>query len=368
MRFSSTREALLRPLQLVSGVVERQHTMAILSNIHLQAGAESGLVLTGTDMTMELAASLDDVTVDREGEATVAAHTLASIWRALPEGADVLVEFVKDQVVVRSGKNRFSLNVLPANEYPKEEPLDGELSFSVDSIEAIEIIDKVVFSMAQKDVRHFLNGMLLEVAGEYVRSVSTDGHRLAKYTFDKAVHTTETVRAIVSRKSVIELRRLLDGESGPVQFLMSSNRMSVTRGRYKLTTRLIEGNYPDYDKVIPTESAVTMTCQRDVLDQALQRARSLIEDQFPNVRLKLATEQLTVLAKSGSNDEASIEVPVDYKGEPMELGFNAAYLQDVLRALDGDTVRVTMASIDSSARIGADGHENAVYVVMPVKI
>lgn len=368
MKFAIEREALLRPLQLIAGVVERRQTMPVLSNVCIRASAEEGLTIAGTDLSMELVAHVDSVEVSAGGETTVSAHKLADIWRSLPEGARITFETDGKQAVMLTGRSRFALATLPVEDYPTGDEAEGVVEFTLGTADACELIDRVSFAMAQQDVRYFLNGMLLEVTSEHVRSVSTDGHRLAQCTLGKGVAGAEKHQAIVPRKTVVELRRLLDGEEGEVRFSLSENQIRVVRGAFGLTGKLIDGRFPDYERVIPRSPALSLSGDRDTLNQALQRARILTNEKFPGVKLIVEGEQMTIVANNPEQEEAREEVPVAYEGANMQLGFNVGYLQDVLRVLGSETIRISMAEPGSSALMEADGDGSAVYVVMPMKI
>ena len=368
MKFVIDREALLRPLQLITGVVERRQTMPILSNACVRASEDGSLTIAGTDLSMEIVARIESVDVSVGGEVTTSAHKLADIWRSLPEGAQISFETDGEKAVMRSGRSRFTLATLPVEDYPSGDKAAGAVEFTLTTEEACELIDRVSFSMAQQDVRYFLNGMLLEVNSEHVRSVSTDGHRLAQFTLDKGVEGTERHQAIVPRKTVVELRRLLDGEGGDARFSLSDNQIRVARGAFSLTGKLIDGRFPDYERVIPREPAVSFSGDRSTLNQALQRARILANDKFPGVKLVVEGEQMTILANNPEQEEAREEVPVTYEGDDMQLAFNIGYLQDVLRAIGTETIRISMAEPGTSALMEGEGDESAVYVVMPMKI
>ncbi len=368
MKFEIDREALLRPLQLIAGVVERRQTMPILSNACVRASEDGGLTIAGTDLSMELVAHVESVDVAVGGEITTSAHKLADIWRSLPENAKISFETDGEQAVMRSGRSRFTLATLPVDDYPTGDEAAGKVEFTLTTEEACELIDRVSFAMAQQDVRYFLNGMLLEVTSEHVRSVSTDGHRLAQCTLDKGVEGTERHQAIVPRKTVVELRRLLDGDDGEARFSLSENQIRVACGAFSLTGKLIDGRFPDYERVIPRDPALSLSGDKSTLNQALQRARILTNEKFPGVKLMIEGEQMTIVANNPEQEEAREEVPVAYEGDNMQLGFNVGYLQDVLRAVGSETIRISMAEPGSSALMEGEGDESAVYVVMPMKI
>ena len=367
MKFEIDREVLLRPLQLVAGVVERHQTLPILSNMHLQANG-GALSLTATDLNEELVARVADVEVAGEGEATVPAQKLSTIWRSLPEGARVSLEVENQFAVLKSGRSRFSLATLPVDDFPRIEEVKGEVEFTLSSAEAMDMIDRVSFAMAQQDVRYFLNGMLLEVTAEHVRTVSTDGHRLCQFTLGKGVADMERVQAIVPRKVVLELRRLLDDGEDELHVSLSDKGIRVTKGMFSLTSKLIDGKFPDYERVIPQDPKLSISGDRETFSRVLQRSRILASDRAPCVKLTVEGEQMTVVASNAEGEEAKDIIAVDYSGETVQLAFNPDYLLDVTRVLGTKTVRLGMAEAGSSALIEAVGDESALYVVMPMRI
>ncbi len=367
MKFTTNREALLRPLQLVTGVVERRQTLPVLANL-LVVAKDGALSLTGTDLEVELIAVASGVTIEQPGEATIPARKLADIWRSLPESAEVSVTVEGDRAIVRSGRSRFTLATLPASEFPSVESGPGDVEISLTANDLHRLLDQVSFSMAQQDVRYFLNGMLLEITSQHIRSVATDGHRLAMCTLPHGAPVDDRLQAIVPRKGVLELGRLLgDGEEN-VNLFMGSNHLRATSGPFTLTTKLVDGKFPDYEKVVPRETARTISGDRDLLKQAFNRASILSNEKYRGIRLILDKDQLTIQANNPEQEEAEEVVAVEYAGERMEIGFNVSYLQDVLAVLEVDEVRVSVADANSSALIEGVGNDEALYVVMPMRL
>jgi len=366
MKFSTNREALLRPLQLVTGVVERRHTLPVLANLLIVA--ERGrLSLTGTDLEVELVAVETGVAIASEGRVTIPARKLADIWRSLPDGAEVVLETDGDRAIVRSGRSRFTLATLPASDFPQVESAAGELQLTLPQTDLRRLLDKVSFSMAQQDVRYFLNGMLLEVTRDHTRTVATDGHRLALCTLMHGAGS-DRVQVIVPRKGVLELGRLLSDGDDEATLSVGTNHLRVNLGKYTLTTKLVDGKFPDYEKVIPRRSGHTMSADRDALKQAFNRASILSNEKYRGVRLIMDRDQLTVQANNPEQEEAEEQVAVDFAGDRMEIGFNVSYLQDVLNVLAGDQVRLSVADANSSALIEGEGQDGALYVVMPMRL
>jgi DNA polymerase III subunit beta len=367
MKFTTNRETLLRHLQLVTGVVERRQTLPVLANLLVVAEGDR-LSLTGTDLEVELVAVETGVTISAEGRATIPARKLADIWRSLPEGAEVTVETDADRAIVRSGRSRFTLATLPAADFPKVESGPGDLELELPQGRVRALLDKVGFSMAQQDVRYFLNGMLLEVTREYTRTVATDGHRLAQCTLMHGASAGERVQVIVPRKGVLELGRLLSDGDQPATLHVGANHLRVTLGPYTLTTKLVDGKFPDYEKVIPRRGGHTVSGDRDALRQAFNRASILSNEKYRGVRLMLDRDQLTIQANNPEQEEAEEVLAVDYTGDRMEIGFNVSYLQDVLNVLGSDQVHLSVADANSSALIEGAGDDGALYVVMPMRL
>lgn len=368
MKFSADRETLLRPLLLATGVVERRQTLPILANLHVQASSDGHLTLTATDLEVELVVRLESIAVQQPGEATIPARKLADIWRTLPESAAVSVEIKEERAVVRSGRSRFSLSVLPPGDFPKVESGDGDVHVTLSSVDMSRLVDKVGFAMAQQDVRYFLNGMLLEVTADHLRTVATDGHRLAMCTLESGVEGVERLQVIVPRKGVLEISRLLDDAEHQVALSVSENHLCVTHGGYSLTSRLIDGKFPDYEKVIPGDVSKTIVGDRDTLKLAFQRASILSNEKYRGVRLLVEGEQLTVRANNPEQEEAEEIIAVSYEGDPMEIGFNVGYLQDVLNVLPQENVRLGVSEANNSALIEGAGDDLASYVVMPMRL
>ncbi|MEM9741270.1 MAG: DNA polymerase III subunit beta [Pseudomonadota bacterium] len=366
MKITTSRETLLRPLQLVTGVVERRQTLPVLSNVLLVAENDT-LTLVGTDLEVELKASVAGITVDQPGSATVPAKKLSDIWRSMPEGNDVSIETSEDRAIVRSGRTRFKLAMLSVQDFPTIDAQPDEQKVGLTQAAMIRLIDQVSFSMAQQDVRYFLNGMLLEATSEHVRTVATDGHRLAMCTMPGSA-TEQTIQSIVPRKGVLELRKLLVDSDDSVELCLSNNHLRVTQGPFTLTTKLVDGKFPDYEKVVPRETERQVVGDRETLRQGFQRASILSNEKYRGVRLSFAEEQLTIQANNPEQEEAEEEVAVEYGGEPMEIGFNVSYLQDILGVLGTEQVRFSVSDSNSSALIEGIGNDEALFVVMPMRL
>ncbi len=368
MKFTIARDRLLKALQLATGVVERRQTLPVLANLLVKAN-ETGVALIGTDLEVEMVAHTD-VAVEQPGEVTIPARKLADIWRALPDGSDVSVSVEADRATVRSGRSRFALATLPAADFPKIEGGAADVVVSVAQADLRALLDEVGFAMAQQDVRYFLNGMLFEVAEDYLRTVATDGHRLAMCTKQCTLESpiTERRQAIVPRKAVLELSRLLDEEDDTIRIQLGSNHLRVTKGAYTLTTKLVDGQFPDYDKVVPKDASRTLLGDRDTLRQGFQRASILSNEKYRGVRLTITAEQLTIQANNPEQEEAEETVPVEFNGSDLEIGFNVSYLLDVLGVMDSEQVKLSLSDANSSALLEAGNSDDALYVVMPMRL
>lgn len=367
MKFTADREVLLRPLQLVTGVVERRHTLPVLANVLVQA-KDGEVRITGTDLEVSLSVTARGVVVEGEGTTTIPARKLTDIWRSLPDGASVTVEVEDSRVIVRSGRSRYALATLPAADFPQLETIADETQLSLPRAGLARLLDQVSFSMAQQDVRYFLNGMLLELTPDHTRVVATDGHRLAMATYPQGVDGGGRAQAIIPRKGVLELGRLLSEQGEDVNLSLGSNHLRVGAGDYSLVTKLIDGKFPDYEKVIPKERGRTLVGDREALRQACSRASILSNEKYRGVRLIIDAEQLTIQANNPEQEEALEVVPIEYDGETMEIGFNVSYLQDVLSVLTTDEVQLSVMDANSSALIEGTGNEQALYVVMPMRL
>lgn len=366
MKFSASREALLRPIQTATGVVERRQTLPVLSNLLFVASNE-GLRITGTDLEVELSVEVADVTVDQPGEATLPARKLADIWRNLPDEAEVSVSVEGDRAIVRCGRSRFTLATLPAADFPSLDGDSTDVALDLAAADLQTMIDRVSFSMAQQDVRFFLNGMLLESGPEHTRVVATDGHRLAICTLPVAASQGEC-QAIIPRKAVAELGRLCSDSDSAVAMQLSKKHMAAQVGEYSLTTRLLDGKFPEYERVVPKNTTSVVEADRATLRQAFQRASILSNEKYRGVRLLLSADSLTIQANNPEQEEAEETVAVGYSGSELEIGFNVSYLQDVLNALPSDGVRVNLADAASSALIEGTDDDGAIYVVMPMRL
>jgi DNA polymerase-3 subunit beta len=367
MKFAVSREALMRPLQLTSGVVERRQTLPVLSNLLLSVDGTT-LSMTGTDLEVQVVAQVELAEPAASGgEITVPARKLMDIWRALPEGAQV--EFAVDdtRATLRSGRSRFQLATVPAAEFPSIDEGATELELSLAQEQLRHLIDRTAFSMAQQDVRYFLNGMLLEVEPEHVRAVATDGHRLAMCTLSPG-SGEGSQQVIVPRKGVLELARLLSEGDDQVSLGIGANHLRADVGPFAFTTKLVDGKFPDYERVIPRGGNREVMGDRLALREAFQRTAILSNEKYRGVRITLSDGSLTVQANNPEQEEAEESVSVEFGGESMEIGFNVSYLLDVLGVLESEQVRISVSDSNSSALMEEPEGGDSLYVVMPMRL
>ncbi len=366
MNLIMSRETLLRPLQAVIGVVERRQTMPVLANVLLIA-KNNLLLITATDLEVELVAESTIEEIKTDGEITVPARKLLDICRALPDEATIHMRLDGDRMVIKSGRSRFVLSTLPAADFPVVEDIDANREIRLAQAEVRRLLDKTQFSMAQQDVRYYLNGLLLETGDGFVRAVATDGHRLALCEVAVAEDQGGVQQVIVPRKGVLELQRLL-GDEEDIELAIGANHLRAQVGNIRFTSKLIDGRFPDYDRVIPKPEGNTLRTGREYLRSALQRAAILSNEKYRGVRLELGHKSLKIKANNPDQEEAQDEIEVEYTGDQMEIGFNVNYLLDALAAVDSDDVELGFVDSNSSCLIHGPDIKDAKFVVMPMRL
>ena len=382
MRLKIAKESLLNVLSHVVGAVERRHTLNILSNVKIRVTTES-LTITGSDLEVELVASttLAEGACLQEGEITVPARKLVDICKSLPSAALVDLQITEDQrCILKSGNSRFVLGTLPAEDYPlltTENTLGTQVS--VTQRELKRLFEKTSFAMAVQDVRFYLTGTLLEIDQEQLRAVTTDGHRLAMCETAATSTVTQAVQAIVPRKAVAELQRLLSVEDEQLALLIGRELLNVTilipsrdkeQGDIKVrfTTKLIDGKFPDYRRVIPRGGDKNVMIAHDVFKQSLQRVAILSNEKLRGVFLNFNEDSLQLRANNPEQDEAIEDLAIQYADTPLEMSFNAQYLLEVLNVLDGDDVLMTMTEANQSVLVQDPAQQDQTYVVMPMRV
>jgi len=366
MKFVISREALLRPLQLVAGVVEKRQTLPVLSNVLLEVRGQQ-LSLTGTDLEVELIGrvTLDEVGV--EGEVTVPGKKLMDICRSLQDGSQIEIALEDQRVNVRSGRSRFTLSTLPATEFPNIESVGEEQQFAMSQQVLRRAIDRASFAMAQQDVRYYLNGMLFEVSADALRTVATDGHRLATCSVEISGPDDHS-QIIVPRKGVLELAKLLTEGENSVTLSISNNHLRAQTENFTFTSKLVDGKFPDYTRVIPKNGSNVLLADRQELRQVFQRTAILSNEKYRGVRLVLAPDLLKVFANNPEQEEAEESLAVAYDGASLEMGFNVSYLQDVMSVLNTEQVKMTLSDANSSALLEEPEGGDSLYVVMPMRL
>lgn len=365
MKFSASREAILKPLQAVIGVVERRQTMPILSHVLLQVD-NNQLSVTATDLEVELVAQTK-VEQKTPGDVTVPGRKLHDIIRALPDGCSVDFSVTADRLTIKANRSRFTLSTLQASDFPSVDDIAADHTLEITQANLHRLIDKTQFSMAQQDVRYYLNGLLLETEGKNLRAVATDGHRLALSEVELGKKASKEEQVIVPRKGILELNRLLDGD-GELRVQIGSNHIRVEREGIKLTSKLIDGRFPEYNRVVPSKTTGVVTADRTLLRQALQRTGILSNEKYRGVRLELTENSIVMSANNPEQEEATETLEVEYGGDAMEIGFNVNYLLDALSAIDTDQVELRVTDGNSSCLIVAPGSEETKYVVMPMRL
>ena len=365
--FTAPRDALLAPLQSVSGIVEKRHTLPILSNVLIEKKGDA-LTLLATDIEIQIrnrttaAVGADDVAI------TVGARKLQDILRALPDTADVSLTLDDKRITLKAGKSRFQLQTLPAADYPRLAPPEGEgVHFTTTQKAFKKQLAQVQYAMAQQDIRYYLNGLLLVVAGDMLRMVATDGHRLA-YAASPLVGNYERSDVILPRKTVVELARQLADSDDALEVTLVGNQIVFRFGHIELISKLIDGKFPDYERVIPQGHPKLVKASRLALLQSLQRAAILTNEKFRGVRLMLSEGSLKLVSTNAEQEEAQEELEVDYSGDALDIGFNVTYLLDVLNNLSANEIEIRFNDGNASALFGLADDPDFKYVVMPMRI
>lgn len=366
MKITTTREDLLKPLLQVSGVVERRQTLPILANILINAHKDR-LDITATDLEVELQTRAASA-ASADADFTVPARKLLDICKALPEGAELDLTVEGDKVTLRSGRGRYTLGLLPSQDYPTIEPSAASEVFACSERSLKQLIDKTQFAMAQQDVRYYLNGMLLEIRPGRIRTVATDGHRLALCDDRFESERDVSLQVILPRKAVNELARLLTDTEELARIELSASHVRLHLQTATFTSKLIDGRFPDYERVMPTGTPQVVQADRGMLRQALARTAILSNEKYRGIRFRLSPGLLHLQAHNPEQDEAEEEVEVDYQGDDMTIGFNVGYLLDVLGVIDDEQVHIAVTDASSSALITGGKSMACRYVVMPMRL
>lgn len=368
MKLSIFREDFLKPLQLVTGIVEKRQTLPILSHILLRLD-DNVLSIIATDLEVELIINLPLTHPRAPGEVTVPARKLVDICRSLPDSALIEIETSKDKLLLRSGRSRFSLVTLPAADYPSLDQTNSLLDFSIEQRHLRFLIQRTYFAMAQQDVRYYLNGMLLEVKQGLIRGVATDGHRLALNTVEAPIINNNFSQVIIPRKGVVELLRLLEDSKDEVTISIMENHIKASTSSFSFTSKLIDGRFPDYERVLPKGGDKIISVPRDQLRQSLTRASILSNEKLRGVQLQLRNGLLRILANNPDREEAEEEITIDYQQEDLDIGFNVKYLIDIFDTIEDENVMLTFLGPSTSILVEGDKAEgNSLFVVMPMRL
>jgi DNA polymerase-3 subunit beta len=361
------KDALLKPLQSVVGVVERKHTLPILSNI-LVENADGKTALVATDLELQITAWMD-ATADNETSFTVSARKLLDITRSLPEETALALDLSNDQLRIQAGKSKFSLQTLPAKDFPKLQIAEGQgISFQIGAGKLRELLSRAQYAMAVQDIRYYLNGMLFQLQGGKLVVAATDGHRLAVDAIALDGLEGKEAELILPRKTVIELIKLLGEGDEPVTVETGSNQVVFRHPGFELRSKVVDGKFPDYQRVVPVGYEKSFDINRQRLHQALARAAILTNDKYRGVRFAMTADSLRIACSNNEQEEAQEELEIDYRHDPIDIGFNVQYIQDVLNNLDSESVTCSFGDANSSLLITVPDDANFNYVVMPMRI
>ena len=365
---TTTRDALLAPLQSVAGIVEKRHTLPILSNVLIEKHADQ-LTMLATDIEIQIRTTTGGHIGGEDASITVGARKLQDILRALPDSAEISLTLDDKRLTVKAGRSRFQLQTLPAADYPRlNPPTDAAAHLSIGQRTFKRQLAQVAYAMAQQDIRYYLYRLLLIAEGNELRMVATDGHRLAYAASDLEAPVEQRTEAILPRKTVLELARQLADSDDPLEILLAGNQAVFRFGPIELVTKLIDGKFPDYERVIPTAHPKLIHFARQPLLSALQRAAILTNEKFRGVRMVLEDGVLRIASTNAEQEEAMDELEIDYQGDKLDIGFNVTYLLDVLNNLSSETVDWRFNDGNSSALITLPGNDKFKYVVMPMRI
>jgi DNA polymerase III subunit beta len=369
MEIQIQRETLLKPLLLVSGAVEKRQTLPVLSHVLLRVNGQQ-LSVTATDLEVELVGQITLNTTVTENEITVPARKFIDICRNLPDEAQLNIALDGNRLIIKSGRSRFALSTLPASEFPRISDSPTQMEFSITQAELKHLLNSTHFAMAQQDVRYYLNGMLFDLSTQALQVIATDGHRLALSSLASGSETRQqtTSQVIVPRKGVMELLRLLNNDEEVVKVAIGTSHIHVTGDNFVFTSKLIEGKFPDFNRVIPKDSNKIVTFDRDILKKALARASILCNEKFHGVRIFISENLMKITANNPEQEEAEEEIEINYQGKPLEVGFNVDYLLDVLSVLSPGEIKMSLQDANSSTLLEHAKNSESVYVIMPMRL
>jgi DNA polymerase-3 subunit beta len=372
MKATIERATLLKCLSHVQSVVERRNTIPILSNVLIEAAADGTVRIMATDLDLQVVETLGAVSVEGPGAITVSAHLLFDIARKLPDGSQVSLETADNRMTVKAGRSRFSLPTLPRDDFPVIVEGDLPTSFELPAATLAQLIDRTRFAISTEETRYYLNGIFLHVTDEELKAAATDGHRLARFTIKRPDGAEGMPDVIVPRKCVAELRKLLEEAlDANVLVDLSASKVRFTLGGENgvvLTSKLIDGTFPDYSRVIPTGNDKLLRLDPKSFYEGVDRVATIATEKTRAVKMALDNDRVTLSVTSPDNGTASEEVPADYKSSGFEIGFNAGYLKDILNQIEGDTVELHLADAGAPTLIRQDDKSPALYVLMPMRV
>lgn len=361
------RDSFVKPLQAVTGIVERRHTLPILSNVLIEK-INDRLSFMATDLEIQITTTSSCDTELQDFAITVSAKKLQDICRALPDNMPIKLEGTDGKIQVKAGKSKFSLQTLPAEDFPKLTAISDSMGAILISQKVLkQLLSLVQYAMAQQDIRYYLNGLLVVVEGNNLTVVATDGHRLS-FASTPIETSHEKQEVILPRKTITELNKLLSDSDDVVRLEIGQNQAKFEFSNVILISKIVDGRFPDYNRVIPPSTEKKINISRVLLLQALQRASILSNEKFRGVRLVLTKDTLSIICNNNEQEEAQEELEVEYAGDPLDIGFNITYLMDVLNNLDCPSVECGFGDANSSALFTIPGNTNFKYVVMPMRI
>ena len=366
MNIKIDRELLLTPLGNVSGIVEKRHALPILSNLLLES-KQGILRFTATDLEMQISTQVK-TELSEEFQITISAKKLFDITRALPENSKIDIQIEETKVMVKAKKSRFNLQTLPAQDYPvMTKEIDGAAELKLPQKEFKALLKQVDFAMAQQDIRYYLNGLLIEIKEKNINIVGTDGHRLS-FTSTSLNTPGQQAQVIVPRKTIVELVKLLSDTEDPVEISFSKNQVGFKFSDINLITKVIDGKFPDYSRVIPEGHGNSFNINRSLLLDSMLRASILSNDKYRGIRMVIEGNNLKLVSNNSEHEQAEEELEIDYKGDKIDIGFNVTYLIDVLTNIQSDQLTIAFNDSSSSCLVTIPNNEKYKYVVMPMRI
>jgi DNA polymerase-3 subunit beta len=367
MKATIERATLLKGLGHVHSVVERRNTIPILSNVLIEGSQSGGLRLMATDLDLQINETVE-ANVSDAGATTVPAHTLFDIVRKLPEGSQVELTAAEGRLAVNAGRARFTLSALPRDDFPVIAEGELPIRFELPAATLRQIIDKTRFAISSEETRYYLNGIYLHVSDGELKAAATDGHRLARVTVPRPDGADQMPGVIIPRKCVAELRKLLDEVDGTVEISLSDSKVRFGLGNAVLTSKLIDGTFPDYSRVIPTGNDKLLRLDPRSFEEGVDRVSTIASERTRAVKMTLDRDRVTLSVTSPENGTASEEVAADYAAGGIEIGFNARYLLDILHQIEGDSVEVHLADAAAPTLLRENDKAAALYVLMPMRV